>query len=325
MIKDLKLNQDDLLDLISQNCSRNSQDVPLLVEVLSSITDHWYTLSTEQITEVESLSKNLAETYEELSFMYQLNNAMNISVTPEQYFRNLADDLCELLMIKAMRIILFPSVLTSNKTENTVISSGPLPQDVEEVIRTFDFKLLAQAGSQVHKIPDTCNIQTDQEHHLKQTLTVPIRKGDQQFGLVMAMSFGSERNFNNIDLTRLASVADSAAVFSENIRLYSSMRDLFLGSLRALTSSIDAKDPYTCGHSERVAILGKKLAEQMDMSQTQIDQVYLCGLLHDIGKIGVPEATLRKPGKLTDEEFESIKSHPAIGAQIIAGIKAWTS
>jgi putative nucleotidyltransferase with HDIG domain len=91
--------------------------------------------------------------------------------------------------------------------------------------------------------------------------------------------------------------------------------------MRALTSSIDAKDPYTCGHSERVALLSKRLAEIMGWSKAQAERIYLCGLLHDIGKIGVPEAVLQKPGKLTNIEFDLIKKHPVIGAKIIRGIQ----
>ncbi|MFA7486393.1 MAG: HD-GYP domain-containing protein, partial [Phycisphaerae bacterium] len=119
--------------------------------------------------------------------------------------------------------------------------------------------------------------------------------------------------------------ANSCAVFIENGRLFTDLKELFIGSLKALTNSIDAKDQYTRGHSERVAFISKWIAEraagELNIGQEQIHKIYLAGLLHDIGKMGIDESVLRKKGKLTEEEFACIKNHPSIGAGILAEIK----
>ncbi len=94
-----------------------------------------------------------------------------------------------------------------------------------------------------------------------------------------------------------------------------------MGLLHSLTSAVDAKDAYTCGHSERVALVSRHLAAQVGLSDRDVEQVYMAGLLHDVGKIGVPEAVLQKTGRLTPEEFEQIKRHPAIGAKILQDVK----
>jgi putative two-component system response regulator len=96
--------------------------------------------------------------------------------------------------------------------------------------------------------------------------------------------------------------------------------------LRALTNSIDAKDQYTRGHSERVAFISKWIADHYTqitgkMTTEQIQKIYLTGLLHDIGKIGISESVLRKQGKLTDAEYEQMKTHPVIGAGILSEIQ----
>jgi putative nucleotidyltransferase with HDIG domain len=96
---------------------------------------------------------------------------------------------------------------------------------------------------------------------------------------------------------------------------------LMMGLLHSLTSAVDAKDAYTCGHSERVALLSRHLAQQLGYSDHEVERIYMAGLLHDVGKIGVPEAVLQKPGKLTVEEFDQMKKHPEIGARILADIK----
>jgi len=88
----------------------------------------------------------------------------------------------------------------------------------------------------------------------------------------------------------------------------------------SLASAIDAKDTYTKGHSMRVAEYSCELARRMGKSEQEVEDIYFIGLLHDIGKIGIPNAIINKPSKLTDEEYAVIKSHPAIGAEILGNI-----
>jgi HD-GYP domain-containing protein (c-di-GMP phosphodiesterase class II) len=105
------------------------------------------------------------------------------------------------------------------------------------------------------------------------------------------------------------------AIFLQNAMLYDDMQDMFMGTLRAMISAIDAKDTYTCGHSERVAWVSRELAQAAGLDPRAVERVYLSGLVHDVGKIGVPEHVLTKPGKLTPEEFDMIKTHPEIGGR----------
>jgi putative nucleotidyltransferase with HDIG domain len=88
-----------------------------------------------------------------------------------------------------------------------------------------------------------------------------------------------------------------------------------------MTSAIDAKDQYTCGHSDRVARISVRLAKELGCDAEMLHTLYMAGLLHDIGKIGIDDVVLRKPGKLTDAEFEHIKEHPELGYRILADIK----
>jgi HD-GYP domain-containing protein (c-di-GMP phosphodiesterase class II) len=97
--------------------------------------------------------------------------------------------------------------------------------------------------------------------------------------------------------------------------------ELFLGTARALASAIDAKDPYTRGHSVRVNRYSVILARQHGLSEEEIRDISISSLLHDVGKIGVDDAILKKPGRLTDEEFAVMKQHPVIGANIMSPIR----
>ena len=94
-------------------------------------------------------------------------------------------------------------------------------------------------------------------------------------------------------------------------------RELFLGSIKMLAAAIDEKDPYTRGHSGRVAKYSMLIADQMGMNAEDLDRLKISALLHDVGKIGVDDRVLKKPGKLTDEEFDLMKQHPSKGANIM--------
>ncbi|HZU34339.1 MAG TPA: HD-GYP domain-containing protein [Gemmataceae bacterium] len=102
---------------------------------------------------------------------------------------------------------------------------------------------------------------------------------------------------------------------------YRDLKELLVGLTRSLTAAIDAKDSYTFGHSERVARSAVELGRELGLHEEELSDIYLAGLLHDIGKIGVPDAILGKKGPLTDEEFEQIKQHPTIGYRILADLK----
>jgi HD-GYP domain-containing protein (c-di-GMP phosphodiesterase class II) len=96
---------------------------------------------------------------------------------------------------------------------------------------------------------------------------------------------------------------------------------LFLGTIRALAAAIDEKDPYTRGHSERVNKYSVAMARRMGVSKKEVRDIHVSSLLHDVGKIGVDDRILRKPGALTPEEFEEMKKHPEKGANIMSAIK----
>jgi len=98
-------------------------------------------------------------------------------------------------------------------------------------------------------------------------------------------------------------------------------RELFIGSIRAFAAAIDAKDPYTRGHSERVASVSRIIARNLSLPEETRQKIWIAGVLHDVGKIGVEDQILRKVGRLTDDEYEQMKQHTVIGADIMASIE----
>jgi HD-GYP domain-containing protein (c-di-GMP phosphodiesterase class II) len=97
-------------------------------------------------------------------------------------------------------------------------------------------------------------------------------------------------------------------------------KELFMGAIRMLANAIDEKDPYTRGHSERVAFYSMLMARHMGMSDEEVERVHLSGIIHDVGKIGIEDRILRKPAALTDEEYEIMKQHPRKGEHILDAV-----
>ena len=117
---------------------------------------------------------------------------------------------------------------------------------------------------------------------------------------------------------RVAAELQSLRYAEDVKRLYRQLRRSICQSLLGLANALEAKDPYTRGHSERVGAWGGRLATALRLPPAEVETIVQAGLLHDIGKIGVPEAVLRKGGPLTQEEWVLMRQHPVIGAQIVA-------
>ena len=168
--------------------------------------------------------------------------------------------------------------------------------------------------------------QSIMQYSIEEALCIPILIGAAVAGCIYLDNRDGQSRGQSVDediefatgLADIASLAMSNLMRIDIERRHTEERHSFLlGTVSALVSAIDAKDTYTCGHSERVAWLSKELATAMNLDHDTIEEIHICGLVHDIGKIGISESILQKPGKLTDEEFEQIRAHPEIGENIL--------
>jgi HD-GYP domain-containing protein (c-di-GMP phosphodiesterase class II) len=128
-------------------------------------------------------------------------------------------------------------------------------------------------------------------------------------------------DFAPSDIALMRPVASLLNVCGKNLGLYMDLKELLFGVVRALASAIDAKDPHTHGHSERVARIATCLGRHMNLTAEELSNLYLAGLLHDVGKIGVLDSVLKKPGKLTESEYRHVMSHVEIGMSILGELK----
>jgi putative nucleotidyltransferase with HDIG domain len=164
--------------------------------------------------------------------------------------------------------------------------------------------------------------QADQktEFLTRSIIAVPLKTKDRVTGVVEVLNKKNSELFNEEDMGLLQALANQAAVAIENAKLYENLRQFFLNTVKTLAAAIETKDIYTKGHSERVTEFSLLIAREMGFSDRELENVRLAAILHDIGKIGVDESILRKPAKLTNEEYAEVKKHPANGAKILESI-----
>ncbi len=152
-------------------------------------------------------------------------------------------------------------------------------------------------------------------------LAVPLRVKDKTIGVAEVLNKRSGKSFTQEDLELFEAMGRQIAIALENANLYKELDELFMSSIKSIVAAIDAKDPYTEGHSKRVVEYSMMIAKGMDMRLEERKQVELSSILHDVGKIGIPDRILGKKGFLTKKERSYIEKHPIMGAEIIKPIE----
>jgi putative nucleotidyltransferase with HDIG domain len=150
----------------------------------------------------------------------------------------------------------------------------------------------------------------------------PIRVRRELIGLLL-LAMGRGREWREGEHEQIRQLIDQFAVALTNARLVSNLDQMNWGMLTALARAIDAKSPWTAGHSERVTTLALQIGDVLGLSAESREVLHRGGLLHDLGKIGIPAEILDKPGRLTPEETEVMRSHTLVGARILEPIPAF--
>ena len=297
-----------------------------------------FRISVKTDAQIEKIGTELAQTYEELVLLHRLSTNMRVTDDDSNFLQMACDSTTEIVPVEGIAVLVEKCV---EDDVRLVVAAGSGLIDLDERMTTVLHKRLVEqlaAGNEalLDSIVGT-GFKYDWPRNFRSVIAVPLCGKDKPqvhsgganvpnvIGIMVAVNRTDKPDFDSIDVKLFDSVASSCAVFVENGRLFRDLKELLIGSLRALTSSIDAKDQYTRGHSERVAIISRwiaeRLAERELLDEEQIYRIYLAGLLHDIGKIGIDESVLRKQGRLTEEEHQCIRKHPAIGAGILREIR----
>lgn len=209
------------------------------------------------------------------------------------------------------------------------VASGPVGKALRQVKLSTQYGIAGQVArtgkplivndvsrsENFHKmIDDTTGFST------KSLVCAPLAVHRKILGVIEVLNKRDGSEFEEQDLEAVISVANTAAMAIENTRLHQTVLDAYKNTIKALAAAIDAKDPYTRGHSQRVMEYTLLAGAYLSFSSEEMETLEYAGILHDIGKISIDSIILNKPGSLSEEEWEIIREHPVIGANLMRGI-----
>lgn len=173
--------------------------------------------------------------------------------------------------------------------------------------------------NELEKEPAFYNLKQDSFY--KQSLaSLPLSFKNKAIGVLNVSNKKSGKPFSATDEQVLKIIALETAIALQNSKLFQEQQKSYLNTIIALANAIDARDPYTYHHSNNVTRYEVAMAKEINLGEKKIENIRYAGLLHDIGKIGIKDSILTKPGKLNDEEYNQIKSHPLKGEEIIKSL-----
>lgn len=296
---------------------------------LSSFLDARSRLA-EASHQVDTLSAELSDTYEELSLVYQLGSSMTVNSPAATFLKSACETTAGIMEVRGLGVLFWGNGV---ERRPPLIFGGVGLGEAESLrLDALLHETLSASNEEGALLLNDTKASPPFKWlspHVTQVLAVPMRRHGQTLGCLVALDkdvpsdvFGTFNRgvFTSMDRKLLGGVAVHVALFLENRKLFQDTESLLMGLLHSLVAAVDAKDAYTCGHSVRVGKYARRLAQEAGLELAAAERVYLSGLLHDVGKIGVDDAVLRKPGKLTDEEFAQVKRHPEIGYGILKGI-----
>ncbi len=267
-----------------------------------------------------TFSRQLTEAYEELSLLLKLGQSMNQVANPSRFVTLLASELHATLSFRWIAVRFVTEARDARHMAGRCHVGGEAPLAANRLPQFLDGVLSRLEGLTPQVIRQE-NAAFSARGGEAAILVHPLVREGRLIGAIFGgEKHGADQEISNVDIKVMDGAAQCLMILLENAALYDDQQSMFIGTLGALTASIDAKDRYTCGHSERVAHLSSRLADAAGLGEHAAERLLVAGLVHDVGKIGVPESVLCKPGRLTEDEFEIIKTHPEIGHRILRDI-----
>ena len=293
-----------------------SKKMLLAMIMLLSDRYHFDTVQNDLKQNITSLDAQLARNNDEISILHNLTCNFNFSNGPTDLAKICLEGLNQLVPAESHLIWFTDSVL-----DGSLITQGTLPFDGLGFAR-----LLAHFENHDWFHPLITNqiegsLLGSDFPNLQNFILTPIKGVSQNIGWLFICNLKNNAQFDSSHYRLMNSLAIKLATNLHNIQLYDDNQQLMLGFVQSLVSTLDAKDPYTRGHSERVALIGRRLGKEMGLPEDDLEAIYMSGLLHDIGKIGIDDNVLQKPDVLDDDERDQIKKHPLIGYTILKDIK----
>ena len=208
-------------------------------------------------------------------------------------------------------------LFTESDGDDVIASLGM--DDLEPFIADALFEFTRRVKTENAPIVENESDKLPDSSGLVNLSALPVAARGKESGVLLLANKRSG-DFNEQDTKLLLSIGQHAGVALENVRLHHELNEAYASTIAVLADAIEAKDAYTRGHCESVMRLAVEVGRRLELKGEKLDEVRYSALLHDVGKIGVPDGILLKPGKLMDEEFMIIQKHPAIGRDLVSRV-----
>lgn len=278
-------------------------------------------------TENERLTRALKAKISRLAIMNDLGQAMHSILEPQELLSFFVQLLVDKFDAERVSIML----INKGTRELTIEAAHGLDEDVKNRARmrlgdgiagrvALDGRpvLVKEIGEESElPVRRGTNYSTDSFISAPLVLCVPIRLKRETIGVINISNRKNGESFAEDDLEFVSLLAGQAAHAIENARMFEELKKTHFEVITALADVLEAKDSHTGSHSNRMFSYAMQIGEKLGLNADEKERLSYVAILHDIGKIGIPESILQKPGRLTDEEYEIMKSHPVIGAEIL--------
>ena len=271
--------------------------------------------------EVDRLAQALSLKFEELTLIHQFSERLKIGEDSAEICQSLLQELEPCVNASTIAIDLIEDVELQSPRSFLYTGERWDPDWLNEVA---SYAIQDVAGGELTPGAEPIAIQnhpSEDSPAFVRTVVIPIQRDGISLGRMIAVRPTQEDEFGTVEADLMKSTSMILAAHLVNQRQYVEIQQMFNGMIQSLASALDAKDSYTSGHSSRVAEIAAMIAEKLEYDLEGIKRIRMAGILHDIGKIGVDDAVLRKPGQLNQEELEQIKLHPVLGYDILKEIK----
>lgn len=269
---------------------------------------------------IEALNQELLSKVDELNNLNKIMNDFEQVTSSPELFTRVVELAREVTHADESRLFIISPV--QEKPFQVTIST--FKDKVEYAIEhSVEDLVLEIVGDGIPLLISKCQGVKSLPGRILSAMAVPLKIREKVFGVVTAFVEQGDYRFNERDLYYLSFLGSKAADTAENIALYETISENLFSTLRGFVKAVEARDAYTKEHSNRVAEMAVALGRELGCSEEELNLLNFAGRLHDIGKIGIRDNILLKPGRLTDEEFEIIKEHPAIGATIVSQLGLW--
>jgi len=279
---------------------------------------------------LEKLNQELIYKVEELHILNQIMSSFTTMVSTTDVFKRAVDVALEITHADNARFYVINETV-NQPFEVASTGSGTSPKDQPDADNDLSLAdASALSGLIMEVVSDEIPLLVSNNNgarglppDLRSAMVVPLKIREKVFGVLTASLRAGDNRFTEKDLFYLSFMAKSAAHSIENLALYENIYENLFATLYAFVNAVEARDLYTREHSSRVTGISMIIGKQMECGLEELDILNFAGHLHDIGKIGIRDDILLKPGRLTDEEFEKIKEHPTIGANILEQMGFW--